>query len=83
MEKTHQLILKNDEEHDFLFIIACLVRYCGHSADQAEQCSIITHNNGKCDIKSGSFLDMMEIQNELIDLGLTVDMVEYESSLSQ
>ena len=81
LEKTHQLILKNDNENDYLFVIAALMRYCGHRSEQAEQCAVITHNKGRCDITSGGFLDMMEIKTELTELGLNVELKAYESSL--
>ena len=81
LEKTHRLILKNDDENSYLFVIAALMRFCGHEKEQAEQCAVITHNNGKCDISSGNFVDMMELQNELVDIGLEVELEEYESSL--
>lgn len=81
LEKTHRLILKNDDENSYLFVIAALMRFCGHDKEQAEQCAVITHNNGKCDITSGNFLDMMELQAELTGIGLEVTMEEYAGNL--
>ena len=81
LEKTHRLILKNDDENSYLFVIAALIRFCRHDKEQAEQCAVITHNNGKCDISSGNFVDMIELQNELVDIGLEVEIEEYESSM--
>jgi ATP-dependent Clp protease adaptor protein ClpS len=80
LEKTHRLILKNDDENSYLFVIAALMRYCGHGKEQAEQCAVIAHNKGKCDITSGSFLDMMELQTEMTEIGLEVEMEEYAKS---
>jgi ATP-dependent Clp protease adaptor protein ClpS len=81
LEKTHRLILKNDDENSYLFVIAALMRYCGHCKEQAEQCAVIAHNNGKCDITSGNLLDMMELQSEMIEIGLEIELEEYESSV--
>lgn len=81
MEKTHKLVLHNDSENDFLYVMALLIRYCQHERDQAEQCALITHNVGKCDIKSGSFLDMFELQGTLNQLSLNVELEEYASNL--
>lgn len=81
LEKTHQLILKNDDEHDFMFVMASLIKFCNHSREQAEQCAIITHNNGTCHIKSGDFLQLLNVQDELMHLGLKVEMIEHESDL--
>ena len=81
LEKTHRLILKNDDENSYLFVIAALMRYCGHGKEQAEQCAVIAHNKGKCDITSGNLLDMMELQSEMIEIGLEIELEEYESSV--
>lgn len=81
LEKTHKLVLYNDSENDFLYVMALLIRYCGHERDQAEQCAIITHNNGKCDIKSGNFVDMLELHAQLTQLTLKVEIEDYESNL--
>lgn len=81
MEKTHKLVLHNDSENDFLYVMALLIRYCNHERDQAEQCALITHNVGKCDIKSGRFLDMLELQGTLNQLSLNVELEEYASNL--
>lgn len=80
LEKTHRLILKNDNENSYLFVIAALMRFCGHDKEQAEQCAVIAHNNSKCDITSGNLLDMMELQSEMTEIGLKVDLVEYVES---
>jgi ATP-dependent Clp protease adaptor protein ClpS len=81
LEKTHKLVLHNDSENDFLYVTALLIRYCEHERDQAEQCAIITHNVGKCDIKSGSFIDMFEIKTNLDNLSLKVELEEYASNM--
>lgn len=79
--KTHKLVLHNDDVHDFLYVIACLIRYCKHDAVQAEQCAITVHNRGKCPVKSGDFLEMLELKNDLEDLQLKTEIEEYESYL--
>jgi len=78
---THRLMLYNDEANTFLYVIACLIKFCDHEKDQADQCALIVHNNGKCDIKHGNFLEMLEIQENLSNLGLKVEIEEYESNL--
>ena len=80
-ETTHKLVLHNDTENDFLYVMAILIRYCNHERDQAEQCALITHNVGKCDIKSGSFIDMFEIKSNLESLSLNVELEEYASTM--
>jgi len=79
--KTHKLVLKNDDQNELLYVVACLVRFCKHASDQAEQCAIITHNNGECDIKSGDINEMLELKNDLSDMGLTTEIEVYESNM--
>jgi ATP-dependent Clp protease adaptor protein ClpS len=76
LEKTHKITLYNDDNHDFLYIIACLIKICKHSPDQAEQCAIIVDNKGSYDIMSGVFNDIFDIYNQLSDLELNVEIGE-------
>ena len=80
-EKTHKLILHNDDENNYLYVMACLVKICSHEREQAEQCAVITNNVGKCQIKSGTFLEMFELKAELDSLNLKVELEEYASDL--
>lgn len=77
--KTHKLVLYNDDSHDFLYVIACLIRYCEHEPLQAEQCALITHNVGKCTVKSGDFLDLFELKSNFEELDLKTEIEAYES----
>ena len=47
------LILFNDDVNTFEHVIKSLVEICGHDPVQAEQCALIVHFKGKCEIKSG------------------------------
>ena len=51
--EIHTLILYNDEVNTFDHVIKSLVEICGHDSVQAEQCALIVHLKGSCDIKSG------------------------------
>ncbi len=48
------LILYNDEINTFDHVIKSLVEVCGHDSVQAEQCALIVHLKGSCEIKTGS-----------------------------
>jgi len=74
LEKTHKITLYNDSKHDFLYVIACLIKFCKHNPDQAEQCAVIVDKKGLYDIKSGSFDDMYEILMELENMELKVEL---------
>jgi len=47
------LILYNDDINTFEHVIKSLVEICGHDSVQAEQCALIVHFKGSCDIKLG------------------------------
>jgi ATP-dependent Clp protease adaptor protein ClpS len=77
--KTHKLVLYNDHTNDFLYVTACLIRYCNHEPTQAEQCAIIAHNSGKCSVKSGDYLEMLELKTNFEELSIKTDIESYES----
>ncbi len=78
---TYKLVMHNDNEHDFPYVMACLIRLCNHNPIQAEQCALIAHNNSKCSIKTGSWDEMDDLSQELLSLGLKVTVEEHESHL--
>ena len=47
------LVLYNDEVNTFDHVIKSLVEVCGHDSVQAEQCAMIVHLKGSCEIKLG------------------------------
>lgn len=63
---THTLVLHNDDYNEFTWVINCLMDLCKHNLEQAEQCALITHNNGKCEIKIGSEEELKKIKTELV-----------------
>lgn len=68
---TKAIILYNDDYNTFPHVIECLRKYCGHSMEQAEQCALIIHYNGKCDVKRGSLKKLSPIKEALQENGLT------------
>ncbi len=47
------LILYNDDINTFEHVIKSLVEVCGHDSVQAEQCALIVHFKGSCEVKMG------------------------------
>jgi ATP-dependent Clp protease adaptor protein ClpS len=47
------LILYNDNINTFDHVIKSLVEICGHDSVQAEQCALIVHLKGSCEVKFG------------------------------
>ena len=54
-DREHEIILYNDDVNTFDHVIQTLISVCEHTAQQAEQCAMIVHYNGKCTVKSGSY----------------------------
>ena len=54
-EDPCELIVWNDNVNTFEWVIDTLVQICGHSKEQAEQCAMFIHNNGKYAVKKGSY----------------------------
>lgn len=75
-EKSHVLMLINDDKNSFTWVIRCLVLVCGHSKNQAEQCAYITHTKGKCDIKHGDIEVLKKYKDTLSGLGLSVRIIK-------
>ncbi|WP_430811051.1 MULTISPECIES: ATP-dependent Clp protease adaptor ClpS [unclassified Carboxylicivirga] len=70
--EVRTLTLHNDDENSFDHVIDVLCSACDHDAIQAEQCALLTHYTGSCQIKSGSIDDLMPIKEQLIDACLLV-----------
>jgi ATP-dependent Clp protease adaptor protein ClpS len=51
--ETGSLILYNDDINTFEHVIKSLVEVCGHDSVQAEQCAMIVHFNGSCEVRMG------------------------------
>ena len=79
--KTHKLVLHNDKKNTFTYVMACLIRFCEHHPMQAEQCALLAHEMGKCTVKSGDLLEMLEISESLRNLELKTSVEEYESNM--
>lgn len=68
------LVLYNDDVNSFDFVIETLIDVCNHEPNQAEQCALIAHMKGKCDVKSGSLEELRPMATEMTQRGLTVSI---------
>jgi ATP-dependent Clp protease adaptor protein ClpS len=73
---TYCLVLFNDDVNSFDFIIESLINICEHNPQQAEQCAIIAHYKGKCDVKLGSYDQLFELKSEFDLKGITTSICE-------
>jgi ATP-dependent Clp protease adaptor protein ClpS len=67
----HHVILWNDDVNTFDWVIESLMDICLHEYEQAEQCAMIVHFNGKCDVKKATLPDAKKICQALLDRGLS------------
>jgi len=67
----YALIIYNDDVNTFDHVIDCLIKYCDHTAEQAEQCSVIIHYKGKCEVLHGSTKTLTPICDALCKNGLS------------
>ena len=69
-----KIILFNDNHNSFDHVIRCLVTFCNHNLLQAEQCALIVHTKGKCDIKHGTIDELLPINEALGNNDLTTEI---------
>lgn len=72
---NNEIVLYNDEVNTFDHVIDTLMRVCRHTAEQAEQCSLIVHYNGKCTVKTGEFKDLKPQCTQLLEAGLSAEII--------
>ncbi|KAA5535348.1 MAG: ATP-dependent Clp protease adaptor ClpS [Myroides sp.] len=68
------IVLFNDDVNTFDHVIETLVKVCNHEALQAEQCAMLVHYKGKCDVKSGEINDLVPMCSALLDAGLSAEI---------
>ena len=72
---NNEIVVYNDDVNTFDHVIDTLINVCKHSAEQAEQCSLIVHYNGKCTVKTGPY-DKLKLQcAQLLEAGLSAEIV--------
>lgn len=64
----YTLILWNDDVNSFDDVIEALVDICKHDPHQAEQCAMIAHYKGKCDVKGDPSFDRLMGYKRMFDL---------------
>ncbi len=75
VEKQNEIVLFNDEVNTFDHVIDTLIYACEHTPEQAEQCSIIVHYNGKCTVKTGPYEELEPRCSKLLQAGLSAEIV--------
>ncbi|MDO6760019.1 ATP-dependent Clp protease adaptor ClpS [Tamlana sp. 2_MG-2023] len=71
----NEIVVYNDDVNTFDHVIETLIYVCDHTAEQAEQCSLIVHYNGKCTVKTGDYDDLKPRCSMLLEAGLSAEIV--------
>lgn len=72
---NNEIVMYNDDVNTFDHVIETLIRVCKHEAIQAEQCALIVHYKGKCTVKTGSMDELTPSCLQLLDAGLSAEIV--------
>ena len=70
LESPYSLIVWNDEVNSFDWVIQTLIEVCKHSTEQAEQCAMIIHTQGKYAVKQGSYDELKPMCEAITDRGI-------------
>ena len=69
------LVVFNDDYNTFEHVIETLIRVCRHSTEQAEQCTLIIHHQGKCSVKKGSVLKLKPMKEAICEVGIDAQVL--------
>lgn len=69
-----KLVIYNDDVNTFDWVIDTLIEVCGHTNEQAEQCTLIIHYKGKCSVKEGPFEELAGMRNEICRRGISAEV---------
>lgn len=76
VEEPCYLIVWNDDVNTFEWVIETLMEVCGHSYEQAEQCSYFIHYKGKYAVKQGSYDELKPQCDAITERGINATVEE-------
>jgi ATP-dependent Clp protease adaptor protein ClpS len=68
------LIVFNDDVNSFDHVIASLIKVCKHTEEQAEQCTLLIHHKGKCQVKRGEYDKLEPMCTALLEKGISAEI---------
>ena len=74
-EQGYNLIVYNDEVNTFEHVIDTLIKVCKHNSIQAEQCTLLIHNTGKCKVKNGELDELEAMCTKICKKGISAEVV--------
>lgn len=69
-----KLVVFNDDDNSFEWVIECFQAYLNMGSEQAEQLAMNIHHTGKAIVKNGTRKDLEPFFTALSDAGLTVEI---------
>ncbi len=69
------LVLINDDYNTFDHVVDCLISLCDQEPIQAEQCALLTHYRGSCEVLIGKYTELELIKDDLALYGLNVQIL--------
>lgn len=67
---NYSIIVWNDEVNTFDWVIDTLIDVCHHTVEQAEQCALIIHYQGKYAVKEGQYDTLKPLCVAISDRGI-------------
>jgi ATP-dependent Clp protease adaptor protein ClpS len=64
------LVVFNDDVNTFEHVTRTLIKVCQHTPEQAEQCTLIIHYKGKCQVKNGTFDFLRPMREAICEAGI-------------
>ncbi|HZB15091.1 MAG TPA: ATP-dependent Clp protease adaptor ClpS [Chryseolinea sp.] len=64
------LVVFNDDINTFDHVTRTLIKVCKHTQEQAEQCTLIIHYKGKCQVKNGTFDFLRPMREAICEAGI-------------
>ena len=74
-KELNDLVVYNDDVNTFEHVINTLIKVCGHTSEQAEQCTYIIHYKGKCTVKIGNIEELTPMRQSICDKGISAEIV--------
>ncbi len=70
ISRGYSLVVWNDEVNSFEWVIETLIKICGHTTEQAEQCAMLIHTQGKYAVKKGEYEVLKPMCDAITDRGI-------------
>jgi len=74
LEKTYHIVVWNADVNTFDWVIETLIDICGHTEEQAEQCALLIHTQGKYAVQQGTYTKLKPKTEAIVDRGINATL---------